>query len=155
MLSAILAGFHLIALGLGLGAVINRGTALRGTFDAASLARVFLADTLWALAAVLWVATGLWRYVGETEKSIAYYNGNYFFMAKMALFLIIVALEVWPAITLVRWRIALRTGQTPSAIAPPQAVRLIAIISHVQALLVVLMIFAAVSMARGHGIIPI
>jgi putative membrane protein len=153
MLQVILAALHLIALGLGLSAVINRGTALRGTFDAASLGRVFLADALWGMAAVLWIATGLWRYFGETEKNMAYYNGNYFFMAKMTLLAIILALEAWPAFTLVRWRLALRNGKTPSAVAEPVAARAIAIISHVQALLVVLMVFAAASMARGHGVI--
>jgi putative membrane protein len=153
MLSVILAAFHLIALGLGLGAVIGRGTALRGTFDAASLSRVFLADNLWALSAALWVGTGLWRYAGETEKSIAYYNGNYFFIAKISLFVLIVALEIWPIVTLIRWRRALRAGESPAAIAEPGAVRAIAAISHIQALLVVLIVFAAASMARGHGIL--
>ncbi|HEY8552948.1 MAG TPA: hypothetical protein VIL43_00235 [Burkholderiales bacterium] len=47
MLLLFLAALHLIALGLGLGAAVQRGTALRETPDARSLRRVFLADTLW------------------------------------------------------------------------------------------------------------
>lgn len=151
MLQVTLAALHLIALGLGLGAVLNRGTALREVPDIRSLRRVFRADMLWGIAAGIWIATGLWRYLGETEKGIAYYNGNYMFLTKMALLAIILALEVWPMITLIRWRIAMSRGGSASVIAVPGTARAIAMISHIQALLVVLMVFAAASMARGFN----
>ena len=53
MLQVGLAALHLIALGLGLGAVIQRGTALREIPDVLSMRRVFRADTLWGIAALL------------------------------------------------------------------------------------------------------
>ena len=151
MLQLLLAWLHLIALGLGLGAVINRGTALREVPDAWSLKRAFRADTLWGVAAVLWIVTGVWRYLGGAEKSTAYYNGNYFFLAKMSLLALILVLEVWPMIALIRWRIAIGRGGSPSVVAVPGKARVIARISHVQALLIVLMVFAAVAMARGYS----
>lgn len=55
------ASVHLIALGIGLGAVWGRARALRSTLDAAGLRRVFHADTWWAVAAFLWLGTGLVR----------------------------------------------------------------------------------------------
>ncbi len=146
-----LAALHLIALGLGLGAVINRGTALREVPDARSLQRVFRADALWGVAAMLWIATGLWRYLGETEKGIDYYNGNYFFLTKMILLGVILLLEIWPMILLIRWRLAIGRGGSAGVVAIPGRARIIATISHVQALLVVLMVFAAVAMARGYS----
>lgn len=150
MLRVILAAFHLLALGLGLGAVIYRGTALREVPDLRSIGRAFRTDTLWGIAAGLWVVTGLWRYLGQTEKATAYYNHNYFFLAKMALLVIILILEVWPMITLIRWRRAMAQGGSVSVVIPGHA-RLIAMISHIQALLVVLMVFAASAMARGYS----
>jgi putative membrane protein len=151
MLQLLLAWLHLIALGLGLGAVVNRGTALREVPDSASLKRVFRADNLWGFAAALWIVTGAWRYLGGIEKSTAYYNGNYFFLGKMILLAAILILEIWPMITLIRWRLGIKRGGSPSVVAVPGKARVIAMISHMQALLVVLMVFCAVAMARGFS----
>jgi len=76
MLRVALAGLHLLALGLGLGAVLFRGTALREPPTAASLTRAFRADTLWGVAAALWIGSGLWRALAGTEKSLQYYLHN-------------------------------------------------------------------------------
>jgi putative membrane protein len=152
MIQITLAALHLIALGLGLGAVINRGTALREVPDLRSVQRVFRADTLWALAAGLWIATGLWRYLGEMEKGVEYYNANYFFLTKMTLLGVILLLEIWPMVTLIRWRLAISRGGSPGVVAVPGTARIVATISHVQALLVVLMVFAAAAMARGYNL---
>jgi putative membrane protein len=153
MTQVILAALHLLALGLGLGAVVNRGTALREAPDMRSIQRVFRADMLWAIAAMLWIGTGLWRYLGGLEKGYAYYNANHYFIAKMSLLVLILVLEVWPMITLIRWRIAIGRNESPAAVVAPAAAHRIAIISHIQALLVVLMVFAAAAMARGYGFV--
>lgn len=152
MTQIVLAALHLIALGLGLGAVINRGTALREVPDLRSVQRVFRADLIWGIAAILWIATGLWRYFGEIEKSTAYYNANYFFLTKMTLFGLIGLLEIWPMVTLIRWRLAIGRGGSPGVVAVPGTARIIATISHVQATLLVLMVFAAAAMARGYNL---
>ena len=55
------AALHLLPLGIGLGAVWIRGRAPRLTLDVSGLRRVFSADTLWGVAAVLWIGTGLLR----------------------------------------------------------------------------------------------
>src|SRR5918998_3820683 len=127
MLRLTLAWLHLIALGIGLWAVLARGQALKQA--AAELARTdalrraFLADAHWGVAAGLWLATGLWRYLGSTEKSTSYYNSNHIFLTKMTLFVVVVALEVWPMITLIRWRAAVgraasRQGASGATVAP-------------------------------------
>ena len=151
MLRVIVAGFHLLALGLGLGAVLTRGNALREPLTPQSLQRAFNADTLWGIAAFLWVLTGLWR-LTKLEKGTEYYFANHFFLAKMALFVLILGLEVWPMVVLIRWRIALRKGLSVADLAPPGVAKRIATLSHVEALLVVLMVFAAAAMARGYGL---
>src|SRR6185436_9560172 len=100
----------------------------------------------------LWLGTGLWRMIGGLEKAREYYEVNYIFVLKMGLFVLIFALEVWPMIILIRWRKHLRAGASVDAFASVPIARKIATISHVQALVLVLMILAAVSMARGYGL---
>ena len=152
MLQVALAALHLIALGLGLGAVIHRGTALREVPDARSVRRVFRADALWGIAALLWIGTGVARYILDVEKASAYYDGNYFFRAKMILFLLVFVLELWPMAKLMRWRAAIRRGGSATVVVIPGSARVIATISHVQALLIVLMVFAAAAMSRGYNL---
>jgi putative membrane protein len=141
------ASFHLLALGIGLGAVWARGRALRSSLDAGTLRQVFLADTLWGLAAVLWISTGLWRLLVGLEKGTGYYLQNHVFLTKMALLALVLLLEIRPMITLISWRKTVARGEVPDIRRAP----LLARVSFVQAGLIVLMVFASAAMARGMG----
>ena len=152
MLRLTLAALHLLALGIGLWAVLTRGSSLRQLPGAGALQRAFNADAHWGAAALLWIGTGLWRYLGETEKNTGYYNQNHLFLTKMGLLALIIALEIWPMMTLSRWRRAFARSGSAAADADSGIARGIATISYVQAGLVVLMVFAAVAMARGYGV---
>jgi putative membrane protein len=143
----IMAALHLLALGMGLGAVWARRRALRSPLDAPGLRWVFYTDSLWGIAALLWIATGLLRAFAGLEKGSAYYLQNYAFWIKMALLGVILLLEVWPMTTLVRWRILRARGQPFDTHLAPVFAR----ISEVEALLVIAMVFAATAMARGLG----
>jgi len=143
-----LAASHLLALGIGLGAVWARSRALEGTLDAAGLKRVFHADTWWGVAAIIWIGTGLVRLFGAWEKSTGYYLENRLFWVKMALLLVILLLELAPMIALIRWRVALARGGTPDV----SRAHRFAATSMVQAVLVLLMVIAATGMARGYGV---
>lgn len=143
----LLASFHLLALGIGLGAVVVRGLALRSRLDGPSLRWVFGADAAWGVAALLWLGTGLWRLLGGIEKGTAYYFQNHAFLTKMGLFAIIFALELWPMMTLTAWRRRSSRGQLPDTTAAP----LLARISFWQAGLIVVVVLLAAAMARGYG----
>jgi putative membrane protein len=143
MLRIILAAIHLLALGIGLGAVWSRARRLGGRFDSGAVLRALTADSWWGVAAGLWLATGLWRLFASTEKATAYYMTNHVFLAKMGLFVLILVLEVGPMITLMRWR----RGRQPDA----ATARRISRISYIECALVIAMVFAAVAMARGYG----
>lgn len=145
MLRWLLASVHLLALGIGLGSVVARALALRSRDLHAHLPRVFLADGLWGLAALLWISTGAWRAFGGVEKGTAYYLQSNAFWIKMALLALILILEIWPMTTLMRWR---RNRPEPGSPDLSPAPRL-ATLSLVQAALVVGMVFAATAMARG------
>ncbi|HEY8195638.1 MAG TPA: DUF2214 family protein [Gemmatimonadales bacterium] len=148
MTRLLLAGLHLLGLGVGLGAVWARGRALKSRLDPVGLRSVFLADNFWALAAALWLGTGLWRLLAGLEKDTTYYFHNHVFLGKMALFAIILALEVMPMLTLIGWRRRVARSEQPDTSGAP----LLARISFVQAGIVIVMVFLAAAMARGYGV---
>jgi len=151
MLRLTLASAHLLALAIGLMATVMRGSALREPPSAESLRRGLRMDVIWGIAAVLWVVTGLWRLFGATEKPTAFYFDNLWFHVKMSLFVLIVLLEVWPMLTLMRWRKLARGGVAPASFMTQPVGRRIALIGHIQATLALGIVVAAVAMARGYG----
>src|SRR5919199_167286 len=124
MLRLTLAWLHLLALGVGLGAVWVRAQSLRAPLDAAALRRAFVADSWWGVAAALWIVTGLWRLLAGTEKATSYYLSNHVFFAKMALLILVLVLEAWPMATLIRWRVAIGRGTLDTAAAGTTARRI-------------------------------
>lgn len=142
----VLAAVHLFAFALAVWAVLTRGRAfsqlVAGHED---VKRVLLADNLWGLAALTLLVTGGMRAFGGYEKGSDYYLHQPLFHLKMTLFVLILLMELAPMITLIKWRIASSRG---AALDTGRA-RLYARISHVEALLLVLMMVAATGMARG------
>ena len=148
MIAALVSALHLLALALGLPSVYFRGRALRGRLDADGLRQLFLADNVWGLAAALWLVTGLLRAFGGLEKGTAFYLASTLFWTKMALFALILLLEIWPMTTFLRWRSARRRGAAPDT----SSARGLYLVNHVEMALVVLMVFVAAFMARGFGV---
>jgi len=147
VLAAFLSALHVLSLGIGLGAVFARGRALRAIAvqGQSAVRSAFLPDSLWGIAALLWIVTGLGRLFGGVEKSLDFYLYNGFFWVKMGMFASVFALEVVPMLTLIRWRAAVRTGRAVDTSSAP----LLARINTMELVLVVLIPFAAAAMARG------
>jgi putative membrane protein len=151
MRAAIFSALHLLALGIGLGSVWMRGRGLRATeLDRAAIKRVLAADNFWGLAAFLWVATGLTRVFWELDKTIDFYVYNGLFWVKMGLFASLVALEIWPMATFIRWRISVRRG------ASPDTLRVVGLrrVNDLEVVLVVTIVLVAAMMARGLWLLP-
>ena len=148
MISAIVSALHVLALAVGLPSVFFRGRALKRPLDAAGLRRLLAADNLWGMAAALWIATGLLRAFGGLEKGSEFYLRSPLFWVKLALFAAILALEIWPMVTFIRWRIQQGRGQTPDT----SRARAFYVINHVEMALVVAIVFVASFMARGFGL---
>jgi putative membrane protein len=141
-----LAAVHLLAFALAFCAVLARGTAFRRLAGGVGEARsVLLADNLWGICALILLISGGMRAFGGYEKGADYYLHQPLFHLKMTLFVLILLLEIAPMVTLIKWRIALARGVAIEA----GRARLFARLSHVQALLVLLMVVAATGMARG------
>ena len=152
MLRLTLAALHLFALAFGPASVYVRGRALsERPLTIAAVGRAFVADAWWGAAAGLWIITGLWRLFEGTEKETGYYFGNRFFMAKMSILVVILVLEIWPMITLTRWRRALKkSAETWSP--DEHSAAWITKTSYIQVVLVLMMLVAAVAMARWYGL---
>jgi putative membrane protein len=146
-----LAVIHLLALGIGLGAVFTRARSAHRLRDGPETLRAtFAADGWWGIAAFLWISTGLWRALAGFEKTPSYYWTNHIFYAKMGLLALVIGLEIWPMITLIRWRKDSQRGTLQPGQLATYGPR-IARISDIQTLLTIAIVLAAVMMARGYG----
>ena len=149
IVAPVLSALHVLALGIGLGSVFMRGRylrALRAGPEVRVLDRLFAADSVWGIAALLWLVTGLARAFGHIEKAPDFYLRNGFFWVKMTLFAAVFALEIWPMVTFIRWRSARRHGRPL-----PKFDRLsrLVLVDDLETGLVVVIPFAAAAMARG------
>jgi putative membrane protein len=146
MTSWLLASVHLLAVAAAFASIFVRAALLRRVANATALLRpIFLADALWGVTALVLLGTGLWRLFGMTDKVAAYYFGNGAYWTKMTLLVLILVLELRPMLTLLRWRFALRRGETPDL----SVARGLGTISLIQGHLLMGMILAAAAMARG------
>jgi len=143
----LVAALHIITFGIGFYGIWSRAKALKKLKDASGLDEVFKADNFWGLAALLWIATGLWRVFGGIEKGSYYYLHSKTFIAKMILFLLVFIIEIKPMTTLIQWRIKKRKNETIDFSPAPLLSRL----SHVELALVAIIVFLATAMARGIG----
>ncbi|WP_460139722.1 DUF2214 family protein [Pseudomonas sp. S2_E01] len=142
----LLAALHLLAFGVGFWAVLTRGTHFRRLAAGAGGARsVLIADNIWGICALVLLVTGGMRAFGGFEKGTDYYLQQPLFHLKMTLFVLILLLELAPMMTLIKWRIALARGATIDT----ARAKLFARISHVEGLMMLLMVVAATGMARG------
>ena len=91
----LLATLHYYALAIGFSGVLLRLLSLNDLKNGVGrLQRLFLADNLWGISALLWIATGLIRAFGGFEKGSEYYLSSPFFILKMLLFGSIFLLEI-------------------------------------------------------------
>ncbi len=138
--SAVVSAVHVLGVALGLGGIAWRARALgRGDVPGA-----LTADGLWGLSALVLLGSGLLRAFGGLEKGSGFYLASGAFHLKLGLFGLICALEVWPMVTLMRWRLspALRDARTASRLAW---------VSRLELALTLAVPFVAAAMARGLG----
>ncbi len=137
---------HLLTLSLGLGSVTARAVALKNCHRVDDLNSVFLADNLYGIAAMLWLGTGLWRAFGGIGKGTEFYLSSTAFWLKISLFCVVLMLELYPMITLIRWRLRLAKARVPSL----ERTRLLYKLTVAEIPLLVLIVFAAAAMADGY-----
>lgn len=148
--AAVVSSLHVLALALGLPGVFLRDRALRAPLDAPGFRRLFAADNVWGLAALLWIVTGLLRAFGGLEKGTDFYLRSTLFWVKLGLFAAVFALELRPMLTLIRWRRQLARGETPDT----SSASTLSTLNHAELALVIVIVFVASLMTRGFGLRP-
>lgn len=145
----LLAFLHLLGFGLAPASILARAWFLaRAQGDPVARHSALLADNVWGIASLLLIPVGLLRAFAGVEKGTDYYLSNHLFWAKMALIVVLVALETGPMIALIRWRVLEAKGLPVDDRRAP----LYAKLSAVEAVLTVGVLACAVGMARGYGV---
>jgi putative membrane protein len=121
-------------------ALVVQFVLIRGELNPASARRLARADMVYGLSATALLVVGLLR-VFYFEKGAAYYFHNAAFIAKLALFVVIALLSIYPTLKFIAWR----RGFDPSSV---PAIRRIV---HLELVGVAFILLFAALMADGIG----
>ncbi|VWX58638.1 conserved membrane hypothetical protein [Burkholderiales bacterium 8X] len=147
-LEAILAYLHLLAILTMVVFIASEAALCRVEWlNAAVVERLGRVDMIYGIAAITVLATGVAR-TWFGIKGTAWYWTNPLLHVKVGLFIVVGVLSIFPTITFIRWRKALRaSGQLP----PESEVRKTRKLVMAQAHLIALIPLVAVFLARGFG----
>jgi putative membrane protein len=140
-LSAFFAFLHHVAAFALVAAIVVEFVVIRDELNVRTARRLARADMVVGLSAGVLVVVGLLR-VFYFEKGAAFYLHNAAFIAKMALFVVVALLSIYPTLKFLSWR---KGGVDASAV---PAIRRIL---HLELVGVVLILLCAPLMARGIG----
>jgi putative membrane protein len=128
------------------GALMTELVLLRNDLTVASARSVLRMDAAYGVAATVLLVVGLLR-VFYTEKGAAYYFASGSFLTKLVLFAIVGLISIYPTVTFIGWRRALREQRVPDFGTRPR--RRVRLLIHVELTLLFVIMLMAVMMARG------
>ena len=147
-LEAILAYLHLLAI-LTMVVFISSEAALCRVqwLNAAVVERLAKIDRVYGIAALAVIATGIARTVWGI-KGTAWYWTNPLLHAKLTLVVVIAVISIFPTLTFIRWRKALRNnGALPGETEIRKTRKLVMVQAHLLAIVPLIAVF----LARGYG----
>lgn len=121
---------------------------LKSELSAATLRKIVRADMIVGISAAAVLLVGLGR-VFSFEKGAAYYFHSWPFIGKLAMFILVAVLSIYPTITFLKWAKALKQGAVPSVDAA--RLRTLRMLIHAELAGIVLIVLFAAMMARGVG----
>lgn len=148
LIDAALSAAHFLALLVMVGAIAAEGFVMRLAPSASVLRLLARIDIFYGASAGVLLAAGAGR-VFFGLKDASFYLHSHAFWGKIAVFLIIGLISIWPTVKFLNWGTALRKD---GSFLPPEAEwktvrRIVTSESH----LLVLVVIFAVLMARGIG----
>lgn len=135
---------HYLGMALLFSALLLELVQFQTRLDGRVARRLAAADALYGLAAVAVLVTGLLR-VFIYAKPAAYYGHNFLFHIKMTLFVVVLALSVYPTIHFLRRRGA-ADGESV------QYPALVGVLIKIELALLALIPLLAVMMGHGYGV---
>ena len=139
-MSAFFAFLHHVAAFALVAALVVEFVLIRDELNAATVRGLARADMVLGLSAGLLLVVGLLR-VFYFEKGAAYYFHSATFIAKLALFVLVAALSIYPTVKFLSWRKGVDAASVPA----------IRRILHLELVGVVLILLFAALMAHGIG----
>jgi putative membrane protein len=121
---------------------------LKQELTLSSARSVLRMDMVYGIAATVLLVIGFVR-VFHTEKGAAYYFASGSFLGKLALFIVVALLSIYPTIKFLGWRKALREQRLPDFDAGTR--RRVRMLIHLELTLLLVIILLAIMMARGVG----
>jgi putative membrane protein len=147
MTATITAAFiHHAAAFLVVAALVVELVLLKGELTPTSARSVLRMDAVYGIAALVVLVAGLVR-VFHTEKGSAYYFDSGSFLLKLALFIVVGLLSVYPTLKFMGWRKALREGRMPDF--GPVTRGKVRMLIHIELTLLFVIMLMAIMMARG------
>ena len=147
-LEAILAYLHLLAILTMVVFIASEAALCRVQWlNAAVVERLAKVDLIYGIAAVAVLATGVLRtWLGM--KGTAWYWTNQLLHIKLTLFIVVGVLSIFPTLTYIRWRKALRAdGALPTEADIRKTRKLVMVQAHLLAVIPLVAVF----LARGFG----
>ena len=148
MISALFAFFHFLAVFGIFAAVVLQWQTMSPTPSLAEARRIQTSDRWFGAFAVVVLVVGFLR-VYHFEKGKAFYASNPFFQAKLALFLGVGLLSIYPTIRFLKWRAQTKQGLAP--VLATKEYKSIVMVLRIELLLLLATALCASLMARGVG----
>jgi putative membrane protein len=139
-MSAFMAFLHHVAAFALVSAVVVEFVLIRQELSVANARRLALTDAVVGVSAGVLLVVG-WLRVFYFEKGTAFYFHNAAFITKMALFVVVAFLSIYPTLKFLSWRKGI----------DPAAVPAIRRVLHLELVGIVLILLCAALMARGIG----
>lgn len=133
---------HFLGIFMVVGGLLFQLIALEKVMSRAQLKKVLKADSIYGLGAMLVTAMGLWMWLGGIAKPGQFYSGNYVFLTKFFLFILVGLLSIYPTVFFTRRS----KGQAEDHVNIPTIVRRLV---QIEVTIVFLIPFLAILMSRG------
>jgi putative membrane protein len=147
-MSALFAFLHHLAAFALVAALVVEMMLLKDPLDFKAVRRLQLVDRVYGLSAAVLLLVGLLR-VFYFEKGTGYYFQSAPFIGKLALFVFVGLLSVYPTVKVLSWRASINQGRVPDVNAG--TLRKMRAIVHLELGGVVFILLFAALMARGIG----
>lgn len=147
-LPALMAFLHHLAAFTLVGALAAEVVIFKPPLTLSQARRLQVTDIIFGAAAGVLLVVGLTRVV-YFEKGPAYYFGNYFFLLKLAAFIIAGLISLYPTVLYLSWNRAIKAGEAPEV--TPERTRRTRMCLMLELTAILLILICAPLMARGHG----
>lgn len=148
IMAALFAFLHHVAAFSLVAALVVELVLIRGELTLTTARKLQVADLLVAASAGVVLVVGFLR-VLYFEKGASYYFHDVPFLAKLAFFVIVALLSIYPTLEFLSWRTAVKEGRAPTL--SERKLRTLRSVIHWELVGVGLIILCAALMAKGIG----